>query len=105
VLLELPVREAGARAVNLTELPPPERFRPTCSPVRTLMLLVTYACNLRCTYCFVEKEPRRMPAEVARKAVEWFLAHPVSGSEYRPVVSFFGGEPFLEVERMVSVLA
>ena len=28
------------------------------APVRTLLLYLTEECNLRCTYCFVKKQPK-----------------------------------------------
>ena len=75
------------------------------APIRTLMLHLTEDCNLRCSYCFVKKSPRRMGSETARKAVEFFLARSVSGAEYDIHLNFFGGEPFLELDRMEEVIA
>jgi hypothetical protein len=34
--------------------------RPDFIPAKTLMLYLTEACNLRCSYCFVDKKPRVM---------------------------------------------
>ena len=75
------------------------------APAKVLMLYVTEDCNLRCTYCFVEKKPRRMTAEMAEKAVRFFFSRHISGSEYELSINFFGGEPFIEVERMEQVIA
>jgi uncharacterized protein len=64
------------------------------------MLALTDACPLRCDYCFVLKNPRRMSIETAHRAVDYLLSRPVSGGEYELAINFFGGEPFLEMEVM-----
>lgn len=76
----------------------------TYAPVGTLMLYLTDGCNLDCRYCFVRKESRRMSSETARKTVEWFLNRNVSGTEFRVRIVFFGGEPFLALDRMEEVV-
>lgn len=67
-----------------------------------LVLTVTHACNLRCTYCYAgEKFRRRMPESIGRRAIEratWSLS---PGG--RLELSFFGGEPLLEA-RLISSL-
>jgi uncharacterized protein len=68
------------------------------------MLYLEEDCNLRCTYCFVDKKPRRMTSETARKAVEWFLSRHISGAEELVNINFFGGEPFLALDRMEEVV-
>ena len=78
---------------------------PVYAPVRVLMLYLTEDCNLRCTYCFVNKKPRRMTSETARRTVEFFLDRNISGAETELNISFFGGEPFLELDRMEEVIA
>lgn len=77
---------------------------PSYTPVRTLMLYTTEDCNLRCTYCFVDKKPKRMSMETARKAVDFFLDRNISGGEYEINISFFGGEPFTELDVMEEVI-
>jgi MoaA/NifB/PqqE/SkfB family radical SAM enzyme len=37
------------------------------APVRHLMLYLTEECNLRCTYCFVKKEPRFMRGPLTKR--------------------------------------
>lgn len=70
------------------------------TPVRTLMLYLTEDCNLRCTYCFVNKAPRRMSRPTGRRAIDFFLSQDVSGAAYDLQLNFFGGEPFLETDLM-----
>jgi len=74
------------------------------APVQNLVLYLTDDCNLRCSYCFVPEGTRRMSADIARKAVDFFLTRHVSGTCQRLEITFFGGEPFLEPERMREVM-
>lgn len=73
-------------------------------PVTRLMLYLTEDCNLRCTYCFVKKKPRRMSLETAKKAIDYFLDRNISGRARRLGLTFFGGEPFLELELMEEII-
>ena len=68
-----------------------------------LALVLNHRCNLRCRYCYTgRKFDRAMPLEVARKAVDFGLAHSTTG---HLTLSFFGGEPLLEIEAMEAVVA
>jgi len=90
--------EATAPPQNL-----PPRL-PPYTPVRTLMVYLTEDCNLRCTYCFVDKKRRTMTVATARKAIDFFLSGAVSGTEYTLQVNFFGGEPFMATEPMEAMI-
>lgn len=70
------------------------------TPVTDLVVYLTEECNLRCSYCFVDKKPRHMSAETAQKVMDFFLRSDISGSAPSIKMNFFGGEPFLKVERM-----
>lgn len=85
-MLELPVRPA------------------TTQPVSQLMLYVTEQCNLRCSYCFVDKQPRHLSLDKALRAVDFFLQPEVSGQAEALHLNFFGGEPFLRPEVMLEVV-
>jgi uncharacterized protein len=74
------------------------------APVRHLMLYLTEECNLRCTYCFVKKEPRFMTREIALRTLDYVMQRNISGGVYELFVTFFGGEPFLAVDRMQEVV-
>lgn len=81
----------------------PVRSDRVFSPVTQMMLYVTEECNLRCSYCFVNKQPRHMTLATAKKAVDFFLRPEVSGQE-RLSLNFFGGEPLLRTELLLELL-
>ena len=66
--------------------------------ISTVSLYLTEACNLRCRYCFLSKQPRRLPVEVGRNVVDFMLAAPPKVK--RVSVYFFGGEPLLEFDTL-----
>ena len=73
---------------------------------REITFQVTDACNLACTYCYqTNKGKRRMSKEVAKRAVDMLLSGDLGFREYISpdnsfaiVLSFIGGEPFLEID-------
>ena len=67
-----------------------------------LTLFLNHRCNLRCSYCYTgRKFHRPMPLETARKAVAFGL----DMAERYLLLTFFGGEPMLELELMEQVVA
>ncbi|HEX9191166.1 MAG TPA: radical SAM protein, partial [Candidatus Deferrimicrobiaceae bacterium] len=81
---------------------------PTAHPplrLRTLVLMLTYSCNLACRYCYEDREegcvppatgggsPREMSPESVRENVRFLLDH--SGENRRVSIVLFGGEPLL----------
>jgi uncharacterized protein len=77
---------------------------PVYAPTTCIFLYISLDCPLRCEYCFVAKEPRRMTKETARKAVDFFLSRNISGVERSLDINFFGGEPFLEPDTILEVI-
>lgn len=88
----------------------PGSIRPRCSPrdmrtrdvasvedlldpgIRTVDLMLTTRCNLRCTYCCQQrKAPRTMATEILDAAIRRL----VSSRLDRPRLTLFGGEPLL----------
>lgn len=63
---------------------------------RSIMLLVTYGCNLRCNYCYEPKRKHyRMDYETAISAIQKHLGNLPADCESIEI-QFMGGEPFLE---------
>jgi MoaA/NifB/PqqE/SkfB family radical SAM enzyme len=65
---------------------------PADALTRSLMLMTTYECQLRCGYCRVDRGPRRMDARTARRGADLLL----SSRAGHLILNFFGGEPLLE---------
>jgi sulfatase maturation enzyme AslB (radical SAM superfamily) len=60
--------------------------------VRTVSLMLTTGCNLRCNYCYQQrKAPRTMTSEIVDAAVRRL----VSSRLDRPRLTLYGGEPLL----------
>jgi len=89
--------------------------RPRLRPLSTLELCVTHACNLACRYCYGRhggangdgggplygSRVAQMPEETAIKAVDLFW--PGSGGLSELNLTYFGGEPFLNLLLMRAV--
>jgi uncharacterized protein len=77
-------------------------------PLKTLILHVTGACNLACTYCY-QSSPGRSPKnmepmslDLAQRAVDFLFAH--AGNLEELVLVFFGGEPLLNFKLIEPVV-
>ncbi|NQT15336.1 MAG: radical SAM protein [Planctomycetes bacterium] len=76
---------------------------------RLLTLELTHQCNLACEYCIFgkhypqtrQRSDAPMSLETAKSAVARFL----SRKPKRSSISFYGGEPLLEFERMKEIIA
>lgn len=65
-----------------------------------LTLVLTHACNLRCSYCYTgEKKAVRMPLAVGRRAIDFLMEQ----APTEILLCFFGGEPFLEFPLMCEL--
>lgn len=71
--------------------------------ISSVMLVVTHACNLRCRYCFVAKQPEHMSYKVAKDTADW-LAKNAAASGLPPSINFFGGEPMLMWDEIIVPL-
>lgn len=67
----------------------------------SVMLNVTDACNLKCRYCFVVKNPHYMPLKVAIDTVN-IVANTPNGDFKN--INFFGGEPTLMWDQIIVPL-
>lgn len=73
--------------------------------LRNLYLLVAGDCNLECSYCYAQQGrsgggPRAMSPETLRAALEKLVPEDTA-----LVVSFFGGEPLLEIDLLRDAVA
>lgn len=65
-------------------------------------ILVSRQCNLRCTYCIMDKEPMAMTTETAR-AMDAFYLERIKDKKPRMVRDdYLGGEPLLNTEVILA---
>jgi uncharacterized protein len=68
-----------------------------------LTLFLNHRCNLRCRYCYTgRKFHRAMPTSVMERAVDFGFRE--TDKKYL-LISFFGGEPMLEIDLMERAVA
>lgn len=70
----------------------------------TLILIITYRCNMTCDYCHVDKSNESMSLDTAIAAIDKFLDLDMPGARIR----LFGGEPLLEyalVEKIIHYIS
>ena len=69
-----------------------------------LVLMLTHACNMRCTYCYGgEKSNRRMAPAYGRAGIDRAIASLTPGGTLE--LGFFGGEPLLEAKLALGLTA
>lgn len=69
-------------------------------PITNMMVMLTNQCNLRCPYCFVDKNVKRMNYETLFSLVQ-FLIKNAEACNRTPRLAFFGGEPTLEWDTLI----
>jgi uncharacterized protein len=65
-------------------------------PITKLELFLTTDCNLRCSYCWVRKEPEHLSLDRAKQAVDFLVAESRDSESIH--ITLFGGEPLLEFD-------
>lgn len=67
---------------------------------KNITFIVTKDCQLACKYCYLvgKNEKERMDWSVAKKAIDYVLAHENEFKEESVIWDFIGGEPFLEID-------
>ncbi|MGN0210366.1 MAG: radical SAM peptide maturase, CXXX-repeat target family, partial [Muribaculaceae bacterium] len=67
---------------------------------KNITFIVTKDCQLACKYCYLvgKNEKERMSWPVAKKAIDYVLAHEEMFREESVIWDFIGGEPFLEID-------
>ncbi len=85
-------------------------------PYPQIVLGITEDCNLRCKYCIFsgdydnmrEHNKRVMSKEIAIKSVDKFIEYVREWQSYapekQPVISFYGGEPILEMDMIKEIV-
>lgn len=77
-------------------------------PLKTLILHLTDACNLECTYCYhsgkssASSGDRTMDTEVAQRSIDFLMEK--SGPLEEVVVVLFGGEPLLNFKTITEIV-
>ncbi len=69
----------------------------------TAWLHVTNACNLRCTYCYVNKTADQMSAETGRQAVDAILRSAQANHFERVKIKYAGGEATLNFAHVLAL--
>jgi uncharacterized protein len=78
--------------IRPVDVPAPLPLHPT---ILAAWLHVTETCNLNCSYCYVQKRPNSMTADVGRQAVDC-LVEMADRQGYRTLkLKYAGGEPTL----------
>jgi len=69
--------------------------------ITKLKLAITSSCTLRCTHCHIDKNSSKtLDLNKAKKIIEFFL----STDGYFKRLEIYGGEPFLEFEKVKSII-
>ena len=71
--------------------------------ITSVFLILTEQCNLACTYCFVNQNPKQMTLDIAKQSVD-FIINNAKLSGVNPSVNFFGGEPMIKFEEIIKPL-
>lgn len=69
-----------------------------------LTLIVTRLCNFKCPYCYEQSEKKVMSKEVYNLIIEYIINRIENENIHSVNVTFFGGEPTLESENIISFL-
>lgn len=69
---------------------------------RYVSLMMTYSCNLNCTYCYEQfKSSHTMSVAMAQKQIAQVFDDTIKQGKYKALeLSFMGGEPLLEFEKI-----
>ncbi len=69
--------------------------------VKTVILILTHSCNLRCTYCY---EHNKGFSEIDTDVAKQIIEREMTCIDYLDrEIEFFGGEPFLEFDKIVEL--
>ncbi|RRR73355.1 MAG: radical SAM protein [Candidatus Viridilinea halotolerans] len=85
--------------VAATQPSPPA---PPPSPVLSAWLHVTNACNLRCSYCYINKTTARMTPEMACAAVDTIVDTALRYGYREVALKYAGGEPLMALTTVAA---
>lgn len=72
-----------------------------CLSPKSLMLILTQDCQLRCSYCFEEhKHNEIMTFDVAKRAIDYIYENAMIDNKV-PAITLFGGEPMLMWDTLI----
>lgn len=64
----------------------------------TLTLEITKRCNLKCRYCYVQKNEDMMQLDVGYKSIDISLRQAKKTNDKTLLIYFIGGEPLLKYD-------
>lgn len=67
-------------------------------------LVVTRNCNFKCPYCYEKHENKVMEWETYAEILNYFKNIASNNSNIKSIISFFGGEPLLEVDNIIKFM-
>ena len=76
-------------------------IKPVKEQIKTIILILTHSCNLKCIYCY-EHNKGIMHIDLD-KAKEILEKEMLSDDGFTREIEFFGGEPFLEFDKIVEL--
>lgn len=73
---------------------------------RAITFVVTEACQLQCTYCYLvgKNKTNKMTFDVAKRAIDYIFSEPLLNSERNVILDFIGGEPLLEINLIEQII-
>lgn len=78
-----------------------DEMKPVRQRVKTIILILTHCCNLNCIYCYEHNKGLTcIDLDVAKKIIENEMT---ADDEFDREIEFFGGEPFLEFDKIVEL--
>lgn len=87
----------------LVALPAVDLPTPPASEVLTAWMHLTNACNLRCTYCYIEKSAERMDVATARLALDAVVRAAIRYGYPEIALKYAGGEPLLALDTLETL--
>lgn len=100
-----------AKLINSNNLFSEDRFRRSKSardvPLSFICLNISHDCNLRCAYCFANREGynydrQLMSIETAERSVDFLISNSEDNRDLE--ISFFGGEPLMNIPVLIHTV-